>query len=326
MSSRLHAHVGTLRQLEILLAMHDSGSVNGAAEKLFLTQPTVSMQLKKLSEAIGIPLYNVIGRKIVFTDAGLEAVKTATEVLDSFARLDMSLSNMRELKSGTLRLAVVTTSKYFIPHILGPFCERYPDIEVQLKVGNRQQIMERLKQGVDDFYVFSHPPADIDTESIEFFDNPLVAIAHEDHPLLKHKKSGRKKRLSLSDICKEPFIMREEGSGTRFAIEEFMRQQKASLNIKMTIESNEAIKHAVMSRLGISILSAHTLAYGGNAGLAQLNVSRLPINTHWYFLWLKSKRQTIIAREFLAHVENDGRKMMTEELARNGLRASDSYE
>lgn len=318
MSSRIHAHVGTLRQLEILLSVHDSGSVNGAAKKLFLTQPTVSMQLKKLSEAIGIPLYNVIGRKIVFTDAGLELVKTATEVLDSFVRLDMSLSNMRELKSGTLRLAVVTTSKYFIPHILGPFCERYPDIEVQLKVGNRQQIMERLKQGVDDFYVFSHPPADIDTESIEFFDNPLVAIAHEDHLLVK-QSAKRGKRLSLEDICKEPFIMREEGSGTRYAIEEFMRQQDVNLNIKMTIESNEAIKHAVMSRLGISILSAHTLVYGGNAGLAQLNVSRLPINTHWYFLWLKSKRQTIIAREFLAHVESDGRTMMTEELKRNGL-------
>lgn len=320
MSSRLHAHVGTLRQLEILLAVHDQGGVNGAAAKLFLTQPTVSMQLKKLSEAIGIPLYNVIGRKIVFTDAGLELVKTATEVLDSFARLDMSLSNMRELKSGTLRLAVVTTSKYFIPHILGPFCERYPDIEVQLKVGNRQQIMERLKQGVDDFYVFSHPPADIDTESIEFFDNPLVAIAHEDHPLV-NRSTKRRKRLSLEDICKEPFIMREEGSGTRYAIEEFMRQQDGSLNIKMTIESNEAIKHAVMSRLGISILSAHTLVYGGNAGLAQLDVSSLPINTHWYFLWLKSKRQTIIAKEFLAHVESEGRRMMTEELKRNGLRS-----
>ena len=116
MDSRLHAHVGTLRQLEILLAVHDQGGINGAARALHLTQPTVSTQMKKLSEAIGAPLYNVVQRKLQFTQEGLELVRTAVEVLDSFARLDLTLSNMRELKSGTLRLAVVTTSQYFIPH------------------------------------------------------------------------------------------------------------------------------------------------------------------------------------------------------------------
>ncbi|MGS0674570.1 LysR family transcriptional regulator [Shewanella sp. 125m-1] len=306
MSLRLQAHMGTLRQLEILLAVYDSGTVSGAALNLHLTQPTISMQLKKLAEVIGLPLYNVIGRKIVFTEAGLEVVKTATEVLGSFARLESSLSDLGELKSGTLRLAVVTTSKYFIPHLLGPFCERYPNVDVQLNVGNRQQIIERLKQGVDDFYVFSHPPADLNTESIEFFNNPLVAIAHENHPFSKLKS------LSLDKLSEEPFLMRENGSGTRLAIEHFMEKQGVNLNIKMTIESNEAIKHSVMAGLGISILSAHTLVFGGNAGLTQLKVNSLPINSNWYFLWLKSKRQTEIAQAFLRHVETDGRRMLTQ--------------
>ncbi|PKG59144.1 LysR family transcriptional regulator, partial [Shewanella sp. GutDb-MelDb] len=137
MSLRLQAHMGTLRQLEILLAVYDCGTVGGAAQNLHLTQPTISMQLKKLADVIGLPLYNVIGRKLVFTEAGLEVVKTATEVLDSFAKLESSLSDLGELKSGTLRLAVVTTSKYFIPHLLGPFCERYPNVGVQLNIGNR---------------------------------------------------------------------------------------------------------------------------------------------------------------------------------------------
>jgi len=311
MKSRLHAHIGTIRQLEILLALHDQGTVNGAARALHLTQPTVSIQLKKLSDAISMPLYNQINKKMVFTDAGLEVVKTATEVLDSFSQLDMALSDMRDLKSGTLRLAVVTTSKYFIPHLLGPFCERYPNIDVQLKVGNREQIIDRLKQGIDDFYVFSHPPADTETDSIEFLNNPLVAIAHEDHPLTKQTN------LTLKHVCSEPFLMRETGSGTRYAIEEFMREHDQQLNIKMIIESNEAIKHAVMSKLGISILSAHTLMYGGRAGLAQLKIKQLPINTHWYFLWKTTKRQTVLAKTFLEHVETDGRAMLKEELKRN---------
>ncbi|MCG9737700.1 LysR family transcriptional regulator [Shewanella insulae] len=313
MSLRLQAHLGTLRQMEILLAVYDSGSVSGAAETLHLTQPTISMQLKKLADVIGFPLYNIVGRKVVFTEAGLEVVKSATEILDSFARLEMSLSDMGELKSGTLRLAVVTTSKYFIPHLLGPFCERYPNVTVQLNVGNRQQIIERLKQGIDDFYVFSHPPADINTESIEFFNNPLVAIAQENHPLVS--QDG----VSLAELCEAPFLMRENGSGTRLAIERFMAKQGVKLNVKMTIESNEAIKHSVMSGLGVSILSAHTLAFGGNTGLAQLNVKELPINSNWYFLWLKSKRPSAIAQAFLTHVESEGREMLLTELAKHRL-------
>ncbi|QYJ94997.1 LysR family transcriptional regulator [Shewanella spartinae] len=313
MSLRLQAHLGTLRQMEILLAVYDSGSVSGAAETLHLTQPTISMQLKKLADVIGFPLYNIVGRKVVFTEAGLEVVKSATEILDSFTRLEMSLSDMGELKSGTLRLAVVTTSKYFIPHLLGPFCERYPNVAVQLNVGNRQQIIDRLKQGIDDFYVFSHPPADLNTDSIEFFNNPLVAIAQENHPLVS--QDG----VSLAELCEAPFLMRENGSGTRLAIERFMAKQGVKLNVKMTIESNEAIKHSVMSGLGVSILSAHTLAFGGNTGLAQLNVKELPINSNWYFLWLKSKRPSAIAQAFLTHVESEGREMLLTELAKHRL-------
>ncbi len=308
MKSRLHAHVGTLRQLEILLAVHDHGSISGAAEALYLTQPSVSMQMKKLSEAINSPIYDISQRKLVFTDEGLELVRTAVEVLDSFARLDTSLGSMRELKSGTLRLAVVNTSQYFIPHLLGPFFERYPEIDIQLKVGNRQQTIERLKQGIDDFYVFSHPPQDAETECIEFLDNPLVAIAYEDHPLAK------KKRISLKHLLDEPFLIREHGSGTRHALEEFLRQHDIQLNIKMTIESNEAIKHSVMSKLGISILSAHTLSYGGQAGLVKLPVKELPIDSHWFFVWSTTKRQTHIASAFLKYVEEESQEILQTEI------------
>ena len=173
---------------------------------------------------------------------------------------------MRELKADTLRLSVVTTAKYFIPHLLGPFCERYPAVDVQLNVGNRQQIVERLKQGVDDFYLFSHPPLDIETDSIEFLSNPLIAIAHDKQPLAK------KRNLRLKDIADEPFLIREQGSGTRYAIEEHLRKLKVKLNTRMTIESNEAIKHAVMAKLGISIVSAHTLLFGGKIGLVPLKI------------------------------------------------------
>ncbi|WP_028118002.1 LysR family transcriptional regulator [Ferrimonas senticii] len=310
MTSRLHAHIGTLRQLEILLAVHDHGSINAAAKALFLTQPTVSIQMKKLTEAVGVPLYHHSQRRLVFTDEGMKVVKTAVEVLDSFARLDRALGDMKRLKTGTLRLAVVNTSQYFIPHLLGPFCELYPGIDVQLKVGNREQTLERLKRGIDDFYVFSHPPKDSDSDSIEFLDNPLVAIAYDGHPLAHGKP------VTLKQLQDEPFIMREQGSGTRFAVEEFLKKHDVSLNVKMTIDSNEAIKHSVMSKLGISIVSAHTLGYGGQAGLVKLPVRELPIDSHWFFVWSRSKRKTALATEFLEYVDGEGKQRLQQELMR----------
>ena len=300
--------------MEILLTVFETGSITAAAERLFLTQPTISMQLKKMSEAVGLRLYDLVGKRVVFTEAGLQVVKSARILIQEFESLDMNLANLRGLKAGALKLAVVTTSKYFIPHLLGPFCRKYPEIDIQLKVGNRQQIIERLKNGSDDFYVFSHPPLDIETNKIEFLGNPLVAIAHENHPL------SQKSKLVWSDIEKEPFLMRESGSGTRFAIEEFMRSENYSLNVRMIIESNEAIKHAVMSELGISILSAHTLTYGGQAGLKILNIDKLPIASHWYFLWLNTKQPTVIANEFLTHVQAEGRKMLLKELKKSGIK------
>jgi DNA-binding transcriptional LysR family regulator len=230
------------------------------------------------------------------------------EILDSFARLDMTLGKIKTFKSGILRLSVVTTSKYFIPHLLGPFCQRFPDIDIQLNVGNRKQTIERLKQGIDDFYVFSHPPQDIDTHSLEFLSNPLVAIAHQDSAIAQHKT------LSLKDICDEPFLMREKGSGTRYSIEAFLRTHKAKINQKMTIESNEAIKHCVMAKLGISILSAHTLGFGGQSNLVQLPIKELPIMSTWFFVWSKAKRQTLIAEQFLEHIQLNGQALLKAEM------------
>lgn len=306
--SRLHAHIGTLRQLEILLAVEEQGSVGGAAEQLHLTQPTVSMQMKKLADAIGMPLQEQRGRKREFTEAGKALATTAREVLDSFARLDMQLADLRGLKAGKLRLAVVTTSKYFIPHLLGPFCARYPDVEIHFKVGNREQIIRRLDEDKDDLYVFSHPPDNNEIEVIDFLPNPLVAIAPEGHPLT------RRKDLDLADLAKHPFLMREQGSGTRHAIERHLHDLGTAMDVRMTIESNEAIKHSVMSGLGISILSAHTLTFGGRAGLAELKVKDLPIDSHWFLLRTRQKRQSLIADTFLHYLQTEGQESVLAEL------------
>ncbi|SHI19424.1 LysR family transcriptional regulator [Ferrimonas marina] len=287
----------TLRQLEVLLALKESGSVSAAAERLHLTQPTVSMQLKKLTDMVGMPLYHQIGRRLQFSDAGKRTVATAREVLENLDRLQMDLADLQGLKQGTLRLGVVTTAKYFIPHLLGDFCERYPQIEIDFKVGNRQQVIDRLSEGRDDLYVFSHPPEDAPLTLHPFLDNPLVAIAADTHPWAKRKS------ISLAEFATEPFLIREKGSGTRYALERFLKKQRLKLNVRMTVESNEAIRHSVMSGLGVSILSQHTLAFGGDAGLAILPVEGLPISSRWSMAHHKGKPLTPVADTFLRWAE-----------------------
>lgn len=304
--ARLHAKIGTFRQLEILLTVYKTGSITQAAKELFLTQPTVSMQLKKLSDSVGTDLYNQVGRKLIFTEAGLVVVDSAREVMGCIEHLDMKLSDLKGLKAGTLRLAVVTTAKYFIPHLLGEFIKHYPDIDIDFKVGNRQQIIDRMGKGEDDFYVFSHPPRKQELDLHEFLPNPLVAIAEEGHPLSLQKK------IPLETFLEQSFLMRESGSGTRYAIENYMEKMDIKLNSRMTIESNEAIKHAVMSGLGVSILSSHTLAFGGSAGLSRLDVQELPIMTKWYLGHLKSTKMSVVAETFLEYVIEHGRENLME--------------
>ena len=295
---KLHSRIGTFRQLEILLAVYQTGSITAASKELFLTQPTVSMQLKKLSEAIGVPIYDHIGRKLVFTQAGMEVINSARDVLGGIDRLEMKLLDMKGLKAGTLRLAVVTTAKYFIPHLLGEFLKHYPDIDIDFKVGNRQQIMDRLATGEDDFYVFSRPPESGKLHLHEFLPNPLIAIAQHNHPLVDEKN------IPLQVFADQPFLIREPGSGTRDAVERHFTQFGIRPNVRMTIESNEAIKHSVMSGLGVSILSSHTLAFGGSSGLVKLDVQQLPISTKWYLANLQAKNLSVVAQTFLEYVTN----------------------
>lgn len=316
MKSRLHAHIGTFRQLEILLSVYKQGSIKAAAEKLFLTQPTVSMQLKKLSEAIEMPLYQQIGKKIHFTDAGLTMVESAKEILDLCEVLDMKLSSLRGASTGTLRIACVTTAKYFIPHLLGPFCKQHPGIDIKFTVANRQQIIERFEAEQDDFYVFTHLPETLDLNVIRFMPNDLVPIVAEDHPLAKQET------VSLTEFCREDFLIREQGSGTRHAIEQYFMNQSVSPKVKMTVESNEAIIHSVMAGLGVSILSAHTLSFGEVYGVKRLTIPGFNIQNHWSFVWSKQKRQSPVAEVFLDYVQSEGREVMMSTLTEQAILAN----
>lgn len=289
----------TIRQLEVFEAIARLKSFTRAAEELFLTQPTVSMQIKKLTDEVGLPLFEQIGKKIYLTDAGKELYQTCHGIFEHFSRFEMAVSDMKGLKSGKLRLAVVTTAKYFTPRLLGMFCRKYPNIDVMLKVANREHLLERLINNQDDLYIVGQVPDTIDAVTEVFLGNPLVVLAAADHPLADEKQ------ISIERICQESFIMREPGSGTRMAIEQFFSQHKQTLKVRMELGSNEAIKQAIVGGLGIAVLSRHTLTLDAPMGqFAILNVQGFPIDRHWYFAYPSGKQLSIVARTFLEYLRS----------------------
>ena len=285
----------TLRQLQIFEASVRLGSFSRAAEELFVTQPTVSMQIKKLSDALGTPLFEQVGRKVRPTEVGNELYEACRKIFESLANLEMKVSDHKGMKRGRLRLGVVTTAKYFVPEVLGEFCRQYPGIDVALKVSNRDRITERLNAYEDDLYVVGQAPTDaMEIESFPFAPNPLVVLAPRDHPL------AGQKNIPLSRIAEEPLIMREPGSGIRDATLRLFQQHGLQPSVRMELGSNEAIKHAVVGGLGIAILSLHTLSLEGpNGPVTILDVEDFPIMRQWHLVYPKGKELSLVANAFL---------------------------
>jgi DNA-binding transcriptional LysR family regulator len=305
--------LGTLRQLEIFLRVAELQSIARAAESLFLSHSAVSVQIGKLASALDMPLHEVIGKKLHLTEAGREVASTGHELFAVIRRLDERLNDLKGLQAGSFRVSVVTTAKYFLPRLLGPFCRDYPSIDVEFLVGNRAQIVERLEKNLDDIYIFSDPPDEPTIQCIPFLPNPLAVIASKNNPLAKRK------RLAWDDLANQKFLMRERGSGTYNAIQNYLREHELTMGKTMVIESNEAIKYAVMENMGISILSAYALENAKKNSLVQLPVKGFPILTQWYFVHLKEKKLSLITQRFLEFVLAQGRDVLPMEHIENQL-------
>ena len=287
----------TFRQLEVFEALARLGSFTRAAEELFLTQPTASMQIKKLSDTVGLPLYEQIGKRIFLTDAGRALQATCREIFSAMDRFEMHAADMKGLKQGKLRLAVITTAKYFAPRLLGAFCQKYPGIEVSLKVSNRERILERLNDNQDDLYILGQPPDGLEAITEPLMDNMLVVVAPIHHPLAGQRK------IPLARLAEEPFLMREPGSGTRMAVERLFHEHGLPIKVRMELGSNEAIKQAIVGGLGISVLSRHTLPLDAASGhLATLDVQHFPIRRQWYVVHPAGKQLTVVTQTFLDYL------------------------
>lgn len=294
----------TLHQLKVFETVARHGSFTRAAEELFITQPTVSSQVKQLTKAVGLPLFEQIGKSLYLTEAGKELLATCQDVFEKLSNFEMKVADLKGTKQGQLRLAVITTAKYFIPRLLGSFCKNYPGIDIALQVTNHQEIQQRMLHNEDDLYIVSNPHKDIDLLSKSFLDNPLVVVASREHPL------ANQRNIDISCLNNESFIMREQGSGTREAVVNLFEEHQVSVKVRLELGSNEAIKQAIAGGLGISVLSEHCLISEGKfSELTILDVQNFPIAKRWYVCSLAGKKLSVIAQTFLDFLLEESPKM-----------------
>lgn len=288
----------TLRQLRLLKALADTGSVTGAAQACHVTQPTVSMQLRELADSVGLPLYEQVGRRLHLTAAGQAVVATARAMLDEWESLEQRIAAMKGIEQGRLRVSIASTAKYFVPRMLGRFCSDHPSIDITLQVLNRDGVVSRLRDNLDDLYILSRPPQEIAHRGEVLLSNPLVVIAARHHPMAA-STTVRWQRLQA-----EPFILREPGSGTRLATDAHFATLGLRPRVRLELGSNEAIKQAVAAGMGLGVVSRHALAARpASEGLCILPVQRFPVPSSWSVLWPEGKRLTPVALAFVQHLK-----------------------
>jgi DNA-binding transcriptional LysR family regulator len=285
----------TLRQLKVFESVARHLSFSRAAEELHLTQPAVSMQVKQLEEQAGLPLTEMIGKKVYLTEAGEEVARQARRIAQQLREAGDALDAIKGVRGGTLSIGVISTAKYFAPRLLAEFRRRQPGVEIDLRVHNRETIVRQLADNEIDLAIMGQPPQEFTTVADAFADHPLVIVAPPDHPLANRKQIAPK---LLND---ETFLIREPGSGTRATMERYFADAGIVPGHLMEMVGNETIKQAVMAGLGLAFISAHTVSLECEVGrLVTLPVTGTPIIRRWFVVHRAEKELLPVADTFRA--------------------------
>lgn len=300
---------GMLPQLRVFEASARLGSLTRAAEELHIAQPTASVQIKKLSETVGLPLFEQVGKRVHLTDAGQRLYAGCHDVFRALSAIEEALNGMRVIESGHLRLAVCSAGKYFAPRMLGAFIQRYPGVEASLEIHNRKTLIGRLANNEDDLYIFASLLERDDVVTQALLPNPMVVFARDDHPL------ANARQVAFERVATEPFLMREPGSGTRLLATRLFAQRGLTPRIRMELSTDEAIKEAILAGLGVAIMSRFTLGLEPESSrLICLDVEGFPLENHWHFAYPVGKQLSATARAFM-----DFARLEAKGLVANGI-------
>jgi DNA-binding transcriptional LysR family regulator len=296
----------TLRQLQVFRAVCSCHSFSRAAEEMALTQSAVSQQIRQLEEQVDQPLFEYVGRKLYLTEAATSLLAASEDIFARLESLDMSLSNLQGSLQGELRLAVVSSIQYLTPHLLAAFRERYPDVSFRLEIATRGQVIQRLRDNLDDVVLMGLVPEDRALEFFPFLNNPIIAVASPEHAL-----AGRS-ALTLAEIEGVTVLQREPGSGTRKASDDFLQEKRVHLQQSMQLGSSESLIQGAIAGLGIAMVSGHAASPFIRSGdLVRLDFTELPLFRSWCAVHSRGKRLSPVAQAFLEFLRSERAKIRT---------------
>lgn len=285
----------TLHQLKIFLKVSELESITKAAEELHLTQPAISIQLKKLQEQFDLPLVEVVGRKLHVTDFGREIVERCRRILDEADGIRYTIEQYKGLLSGRIKISVVSTGKYVIPYFLKEFMDIHPGVEISIDVSNKLRVIDGLNQNESDFSLVSVLPKGIEVNQVSLMENRLYLAGH---------KQYQGKIKTPKDLEKITLLFREQGSATRSAMEQYLSSQNVKVGKSMELVSNEAVKQAINAGIGFSIvplIGLRTALINENIRIYKLR--GLPIITRWNLIYNKRKRLTPAQQALIDFIE-----------------------
>lgn len=307
----------TFRQLRIFSEAARHQSFAEAARLLHLTPPAVSMQIKELEGQVGLPLFERSGRKVQLTTVGEYVLVYARRILAGLKDAEDAVARLRKLEAGQLTIGMVSTAQYFLPKLLVGYREEHPGVDIRLAVGNREQLVRMLHEGELDIAIMGRPPKELATRAEPFAAHPHVFVAPPQHPL------AREGTLAPEQLAGQPFIMRESGSGTRAALEQFMEAHRVLPRVAMEMASNETIKQAVMAGMGLSFLSLHTMGLELSQGLiVVLDVHGAPVVRAWNCVHTLSKMLSPAAEAFRYFMLERGEAFLAQEFGGGNLQSS----
>jgi LysR family transcriptional regulator, low CO2-responsive transcriptional regulator len=294
----------TIRQLRALAAVHAAGSFTSAANRLHVTQPAVTQQLRNLQELAGLPLIQRAADGMLLTDAGREIQRLTNRIEAALLDCEQSLDMIAGRSSGRVSIGAVSTAKYFVPFAIAGFSRRFPKIDVTLQIGNREDIRDALRGYNLDIAVMGQPPADVEVEMRPLGKHPHIIVAASGHRLARRK-------LAATKLAEETFITREVGSGTRMLMEQFFQKTALKAKIGMVMDSNETIKQAVIAGLGIAFISQHTVSHElQQRRLVSLKVQGLPVMRQWHAIRRADKVLLPPALAMLDFLGNEGSRYL----------------
>lgn len=292
----------TLHQLHIFLKVSKLKSVTKAAEEMHLTQPAISLQLKKLQEQFDIPLTEIIGRQLHLTDFGNQIAKNCENILNEIDEIKLITDDYKGIMSGHIHISVVSTGKYIIPYFIKPFLDLYPYVDITIDVSNKEKVIKDLINNESDFSLVSVVPEHLKVFSYELMDNKLYLVGRSDSELAVEK---------IEDLEKVPLVFREKGSATRYAMENFLKNQDIDVKKSRTLESNEAVKQALNAGLGFSIVPLIGITkYLGKNELQIYPIDGLPLVSKWNLIHSEGKKMTPVQKEFLLFLEKNKKRII----------------